>query len=150
MINAQEVQGQWNTIRGKLKEKWGQLTNDDLQLVAGNVDQLVGRIQQRVGEDRRAIENFISNLLPDQSTLKQGATAVAEYADQASQAIQEGYSQVAEQAQTGYRQAEQFVKQHPAESLGTLFGTGLVVGIIAGLCLGAPQQQSFFGNCSRW
>jgi len=150
MINAQEIQGHWNTIRGKVKEKWGQLTNDDLQLVGGNVEQLIGRIQQRVGEDRRQIENFISNLLPDQSTLKQGAAAVAEYAEEASNAVQEGYEYASRQANEGYRQAERFVRQHPAETVGTLFGTGLVAGILVGLLLGAPQQQSFFGNCNRW
>jgi len=150
MINAQEIQGHWNTVRGKLKEKWGQLTNDDLQLVSGNVDQLIGRIQQRIGGDRRAIEDFISNVLPDKSTINKGVAAVAEYAEEASQAIQEGYEQVSEQASQGYRQAEQLVTQHPAESLGTLFGTGLVVGIVVGLLIGAPQQQSLFSQGRRW
>ena len=40
-INAQELQGQWNNLRGQVKQKWGQLTDDDLQIHQGNVDQLV-------------------------------------------------------------------------------------------------------------
>ena len=38
-INAQQLQGQWNQLKGQVREKWGQLTDDDLQLTGGNVDQ---------------------------------------------------------------------------------------------------------------
>src|SRR6476469_9591944 len=61
-INVQELQGQWNTLRGQVKERWGQLTDDDLQIQGGNVDQLVGRIQQRTGESRDAIEKYLTDL----------------------------------------------------------------------------------------
>ena len=61
-INAQELQGQWNNLRGRVKERWGQLTDDDLQIQGGNVDQLVGRIQQRTGEGRESIEKFLNDL----------------------------------------------------------------------------------------
>ena len=61
-INAQELQGQWNRLKGQVKEKWGQLTDDDLQISGGNVDQLVGRIQQKTGVARDQIEKFLSDL----------------------------------------------------------------------------------------
>ena len=61
-INAQELQGQWNTLRGKVKEKWGQLSDDDLQIHGGNIDQLVGRIQQKTGEGRESVERFLNDL----------------------------------------------------------------------------------------
>ena len=51
-INAQELQGQWNELRGKVKEKWGHLTDDDLEVQGGNFDQLIGRIQKKTGEGR--------------------------------------------------------------------------------------------------
>ncbi|MBV8233105.1 MAG: CsbD family protein, partial [Planctomycetaceae bacterium] len=76
-INAQELQGQWNTLRGRLKERWGQLTDDDLQIQDGNVDQLVGRIQQKTGEAREAIENFLTELTSrGGSALSQATEAV--------------------------------------------------------------------------
>ena len=56
MVNAQVLQGQWNQVRGELKKKWGQLTEDDLRFTNGNIDQLVGRIQSKTGEAREAIE----------------------------------------------------------------------------------------------
>ena len=56
-INAQELQGQWNKLRGHVKEHWGQLTDDDLQMQGGNIDQLVGRNpRKRTGETREAIK----------------------------------------------------------------------------------------------
>ena len=46
MVNQQTLQGNWNEIKGKLRNRWGQLTNDDLQQAQGNVDQLIGQLQR--------------------------------------------------------------------------------------------------------
>ena len=59
MVNQQTLQGNWNEIKGKLRNKWGQLTNDDLQSVHGNVDQLIGLIQRKTGEARNSVEQFL-------------------------------------------------------------------------------------------
>ncbi len=61
-INAQELHGLWNTLRSQVKDRWGQLTDDDLQIPAGDVDQLVGQIQQRTGEGGETIEQFLGEL----------------------------------------------------------------------------------------
>ena len=50
-----EIKGDWNIAKGKLKQKWAQLTDDDLQFVEGKQDELLGRIQKRTGETREAI-----------------------------------------------------------------------------------------------
>jgi uncharacterized protein YjbJ (UPF0337 family) len=55
VLNQQVLQGNWNEIRGKLREKWGELTNDDVQSFNGNVDQLIGSIQRKTGESRESI-----------------------------------------------------------------------------------------------
>ena len=62
MVNTQVLQGQWNQVRGQLKKKWGQLTDDDLKFANGNIDQLIGRIQHKTGEAREAIEGFLDEL----------------------------------------------------------------------------------------
>ena len=62
MVNAQQLQGSWNRLRGQVKEKWGTMTDDDLQLVGGNIEQIVGKIQQKTGESREAIEGFLNQL----------------------------------------------------------------------------------------
>ena len=48
-MNHDRIEGRWKEIRGKVKERWGQLTDDDLDVIAGRRDQLLGRIQQRHG-----------------------------------------------------------------------------------------------------
>jgi uncharacterized protein YjbJ (UPF0337 family) len=54
-----EIKGDWNITKGKLKQKWARLTDDDLQYVEGKQDELYGRIQKRTGETREAIEKAI-------------------------------------------------------------------------------------------
>ena len=48
-MNWDRVEGNWKQFTGKVKEKWGKLTDDDLQVINGQQDQLVGRIQERYG-----------------------------------------------------------------------------------------------------
>jgi len=58
-MNTLEIKGDWNITKGKLKQKWAKLTDDDLQYVDGKQDELYGRIQKRTGETREAIEKAI-------------------------------------------------------------------------------------------
>lgn len=54
-----EIKGDWNIIKGNLKQKWARLTDDDLQYIDGQQDELLGRIQKRTGESREAVESAI-------------------------------------------------------------------------------------------
>ncbi len=58
-MNTLEIKGDWNITKGKLKQKWASLTDDDLQYLDGKKDELLGRIQKRTGETREAIEKVI-------------------------------------------------------------------------------------------
>ena len=48
-MNQDIIKGKWSQIRGKLKEKWSKLTDDDVGLLAGHRDYLVGKVQERYG-----------------------------------------------------------------------------------------------------
>jgi uncharacterized protein YjbJ (UPF0337 family) len=61
-MNQETLKGNWNTIKGKLKQNYGQLTEDDLIYVEGKEDELVGRIQRRTGETKEAIKDYIDSL----------------------------------------------------------------------------------------
>ena len=50
-----EIKGDWHIIKGKIKQKWGALTDDDLQLIEGQEEELIGRIQKRTGEVRENV-----------------------------------------------------------------------------------------------
>jgi uncharacterized protein YjbJ (UPF0337 family) len=54
-----EIKGDWKITKGKLKEKWAQLTDNDLLYAEGKQDELVGRIQKCTGETREVVENAI-------------------------------------------------------------------------------------------
>lgn len=135
-INSQELQGQWNQLRGQVKQKWGLLTDDDLQIQGGNVDQLVGRIQQRTGEGREAIEKYLTELTSGgASAISQATEAVSGFAQQAGERLREGYGQVAGRFPEGYDRAQDLVRHNPGQSVAAAFGVGIVAGLVVGLAL---------------
>ena len=48
-MNSDQLQGKWKQLKGSVKEKWGKLTDDDLEVIAGNQEHLQGKIQERYG-----------------------------------------------------------------------------------------------------
>lgn len=48
-MNQDKIEGKWKQLRGKLKTRWGKLTDDDLDVAEGNTDYLTGKIQERYG-----------------------------------------------------------------------------------------------------
>jgi uncharacterized protein YjbJ (UPF0337 family) len=57
-----EIKGNWNEIKGRLKQKYAQLTDDDLAFEEGKEDEVLGRIQKRTGEAKEDLRDFISRL----------------------------------------------------------------------------------------
>ena len=62
-MNQTTMKGDWNVAKGKLKQKWGSLTDSDLTYQKGREDELIGRIQQRTGQNREEIERFVKQTL---------------------------------------------------------------------------------------
>ena len=65
-MNWDTVKGQWKQIRGRVKERWGELTDDDLDRIEGKRDQLLGAVQKRYGiardEAEREVRRFESTM----------------------------------------------------------------------------------------
>lgn len=134
MITRQELEGQWNQVKGQVQERWGQLTEDDLREARGSADQLVGVIQQRTGESRRAIEDFLEQTIEDGATIMQHFQETAKaYADQAGETYQHQLDQASEKLREGYAHAEGVVQQKPVESVAVAFGAGIIAGVVVGL-----------------
>jgi uncharacterized protein YjbJ (UPF0337 family) len=51
-MNRDQVEGKWKQVKGTLREKWGKFTDDDVNVIAGNRDKLVGLLQERYGMAR--------------------------------------------------------------------------------------------------
>jgi uncharacterized protein YjbJ (UPF0337 family) len=136
MVNAQVLQGQWNQVRGELKKKWGQLTDDDLRFNNGNIDQLVGKIQQRTGEAREAIEQFLGEAAAQgASAVAQAAGQVGQYAHYAGEQVKEGYNRISDQFGRGYDYSQEMIRENPGRSLATAFGVGILLGVVVGMAL---------------
>ncbi len=58
-MNQDRIEGRWKQLKGKVKEQWGHLTEDDLDVIAGRREQLLGRIQQRHGLARDEAEHQV-------------------------------------------------------------------------------------------
>jgi uncharacterized protein YjbJ (UPF0337 family) len=56
------LKGHWNEIKGKLKQKYGQLTDDDLTFVEGKEDELLGRLQKRLGRSKEDVRTEIEGM----------------------------------------------------------------------------------------
>ena len=48
-MNTERAAGNWKQLKGKIKEKWGKLTDDDLRVIEGKQDQLAGKLEERYG-----------------------------------------------------------------------------------------------------
>jgi uncharacterized protein YjbJ (UPF0337 family) len=60
-MNWDQLQGKWKQFKGSVREEWGKLTDDDLELIAGQKDKLVGRIQERYGLSKEAAEQQVDS-----------------------------------------------------------------------------------------
>ena len=58
-MNKDQASGNWKQFKGTVKEKWGKLTDDDLTVIEGKRDQLVGKIQERYGYQKEAAEKEV-------------------------------------------------------------------------------------------
>ena len=58
-MNWDQIEGNWKQFKGSAREQWGKLTDDDLDVVAGNRDRLAGKIQERYGVAREDAEKQI-------------------------------------------------------------------------------------------
>lgn len=61
-MNKDTIEGSWMQVKGKIKEQWGRLTDDELDQVEGNYEQLCGRLQKAYGLSREEAERQIRDL----------------------------------------------------------------------------------------
>ena len=60
-MNKDIIEGNWAQLKGKVKEQWGKLTDDDLDVIAGKKDQLLGKIQERQGITKNEAEKQLND-----------------------------------------------------------------------------------------
>ena len=58
-MNSDQLKGKWKQMKGSVKERWGKLTDDDIDVIDGQHDQLIGKIQERYGVAREAAQKQV-------------------------------------------------------------------------------------------
>lgn len=61
-MNDLQVKGNWNQVKGKMKQKYGDLTDDDLTYVEGKEDELLGRLQKKTGKSKEELKREIESI----------------------------------------------------------------------------------------
>jgi uncharacterized protein YjbJ (UPF0337 family) len=59
IMNAQTIEGNWTQFKGKIREQWGKLTDDDVDIIAGKREQLIGKIQERYGTSKDLVDREV-------------------------------------------------------------------------------------------
>lgn len=123
MINQEQLQGNWQQLKGKLKKKWGKLTDDDLLESEGKRERLIGKITERYGIEKekaaKKIDKYLQRFDEAGNEMKSLVNTVSDMAERANCKVHE----MAEQCPT-------YVKKHPLTAVGAAVVTGAVVGIM--------------------
>ena len=75
-MNTDILEGKWKQLRGKVREQWGELTDDELDQIAGRGEQLIGKIQEKYGYSREEAEQRVNQFLEN---LEHDADELSDY-----------------------------------------------------------------------
>ncbi|MDO5630765.1 MAG: CsbD family protein [Paracoccus sp. (in: a-proteobacteria)] len=64
-MNWDIIQGKWKQLKGTVREKWGELTDDEYDQIAGNKDQLAGKLQEKYGWTKNEAEKQVDDFFKD-------------------------------------------------------------------------------------
>jgi uncharacterized protein YjbJ (UPF0337 family) len=136
-MNWTTMQGNWNESKGKVKTKWGKLTDDDLTQVQGQKDRLVGVIQQRYGIAREKAEEQLDEFLSSSdSTMAKAKEVVGDVVEKGKEIVEKGKEYVEKgkdyvQNTSMSRMAsdlKDLIARHPVHSAVIGIGLGFLIG----------------------
>jgi len=141
MLTKTELKGQWDQVKGQVRERWGEITDNDFSSVQGSKDQLIGLIEQKTGTARREIEAFFDQALKSGESLVQNAAeTVREYATKATDVVRDQYDRVNMQVESGLEDAQDAIRTRPGMSVGVAFGVGIVAGALVSILLRSDRR----------
>jgi uncharacterized protein YjbJ (UPF0337 family) len=60
-MNREQLMGKWNQVKGSIRKRWGKLTDDDMEKIAGHRDSLIGKIQEKYGKTKEEAEKEVDD-----------------------------------------------------------------------------------------
>jgi len=141
MSATEDLTGMYHQYKGQIKERFGDIADDEFERASGSLESLVGMIQRKTGEARRTVEQFVKNLGNNASdTASNAASQIQDYAEQARSSMKEGYSRVASGIQEGMETTQATIRQRPVESIAVALGAGILVGAVLGLLISSRPR----------
>lgn len=140
-MTTSDLEATWGTLKGKLKQRYGQLTDDDLIFVEGKGEELLSRLQERLGLSRNELDWILEDLAAADGTVEQVKAKAAQVSDQLRSTAAEWsedaqargaavYSQ-AQQRVRGLRgDGEEYVRANPIPAVLGALAVGLLAGLI--------------------
>ena len=122
MVSQEQLEGKWKEIKGKIQKHFGQLTDDDLDQINGNISVLLGKIAQRYGLTKEKAQEQWNEFLEDledqgidlKSTMESISNMANNFVDYAKEAA---------------KSSSKFTKEKPATALGIVALLGFIVGL---------------------
>ena len=143
MITKEQVSGKWNEIVRSAKEKFNQITGDELSRVKGDTSELIALIQRKSGQSREWVEAFLANIGEGaENAVERISNTASQYASQASAAVSDEYEYLADGAQRGYDYTRKSVARRPFESIAIALCAGVLTGLIVGLSMAGKRRSS--------
>lgn len=134
MLTQEHIQGGWTELKGKIQQRWGELSNDELAEFEGELNQLVGLIHRKTGDAKAEITKELCEIDSRFRPLyEQAMESAQEYVNRTTQAATEFADDVGQRFAAGHAEAQQLVQRRPMESVAVAFGAGIVAGVIVGL-----------------
>jgi uncharacterized protein YjbJ (UPF0337 family) len=132
------VEGNWKQMKGRVKERWGKLTDDDLTTIAGRRDQLEGLIQERYGYAKERARNEIedwyrsmeSNLAEQIESLRSGVQNLSSTVERIAK---EQIPRARSRATEALNDAEEAVKRNPLAVVAIALSLGLLISVLTRL-----------------
>lgn len=139
----EQVADRWKSIRHAIRERWTQITDEDLKAIDGDSRKLVALVNQKTDMPLHEIEAAI-----DEIAQKSGGL-MSRIVSSASDLAADASRRVAEPAREALRQARDTVAERPMASLGGAFGAGLMIGLCCGLLLFERPQPPRWWELNR-
>jgi len=72
-VNRDTLKGQWTQLKGKIREQWGRLTDDEIDQIQGNAEMLIGKLQERYGRTREQAEQDLDRWMAEHDRMRRAS-----------------------------------------------------------------------------